>query len=114
MSNSPQAHAADLLKRGYVEIQEFRNLTVGSRVRHCGEQYADAYIHGTGNIERIFQRHNSGFEAKYGPDVELIVKRDKPRFGPDDTHAFVADYHVAIVALADHDAEEHEIERKES
>lgn len=84
---------ADLLKRGYVELQEHNGLKVGTRVRHSGERYSDAIFKGTGNIERIFYKANSSWEQKYGrQDVELIVKRDTPQ--GDSTHRFLADYHV--------------------
>ena len=99
MSSDPQDHAADLLSRGYVEVQKFGNLSVGARVRHGNEQYRDAIIDGTGNIERIFHKDNPAFEESWGPDVELIVKRDKPRFGPDDTHVFLANYHVVTIEM---------------
>ena len=87
--------AADLLAAGSVEVEEFGELRVGSRVRLSGERWTEAQEFGTGAVERIFHKPNSSWERSYGrPDVELIVKRDQPRFGPDDTHAFVADYHV--------------------
>lgn len=92
---SPEEHAADLLDRGYAEVAAAAGLAVGMRVRHGNEQYASAVLHGTGNIERIFHKPDSAWSREWGgPDVELIVKRDKPRFGPNDTHAYVANYHV--------------------
>lgn len=95
---SPDERAADLLRRGYQEVTESDGLSVGDRIRHYNEQYASAYQSGTGTIERIFLRPSPSFERKWGTkDVELIIRRDKPRFGPDDTHAFVANYHVTRV-----------------
>lgn len=99
MSANPECRAADLQRRGYQEVTESGSLHVGDRIRHYNEQYPEAYRSGTGSIERIFHRPSPSFERKWGtPDVELIVKRDKPRFGPDDTHAFVANYHVTAVS----------------
>lgn len=97
MSENAQERAADLVRRGYVEVQEFGKLSVGARIRAGNEQYREALMNGTGNIERIFHKDNPGFEERWGPDVELIVKRDKPRWGPNDTHAFLADYHVVVI-----------------
>ena len=95
---TPQEHAADLLSRGYVEVSEHKDLAVGTRVRHGNETYRLALMDGTGNIERIFHKPDSSWARRWGgDDVELIVKRDKPRFGPNDTHAFVADYHVVPI-----------------
>lgn len=87
--------AAGLLNHGYVEIREFGNLHIGQRVRHVGQQYYEARQNGTAAIERIFQSpRNIGGR----PDVELIVKRDRPEWGPNDTHGYWADYHTVPVA----------------
>lgn len=92
MSLTPESFAEDLLGRGYVEVQEFGELKVGSRVRHTGQRWSDAIWKGTGNIERIFQRDKSSWTQKYGkPDVEVIVKKDAP-----DEYSYLADYHVAL------------------
>lgn len=85
-----EARAAELLGRGYTEVTEAGELFVGQRVRHIGEQYPDAILHGTAVIERIFIKAG-------GKDVELIARRDKPRWGPEDTHGFWANYHTAPV-----------------
>jgi len=82
---------ADMLRRGFVEIQEFGALKPGVRVRHSGQQWPDAYRLGTGSVERIFHKPDSSWEQKYGrPDVELIMKRD------DGTRSMLADYHVRL------------------
>ena len=83
-----QTRAAELLSSGYLEVDQAGELQVGQRVRHAGQQYAEARRFGTAVIERIFQR---------APDIELIVKRDKPEWGPDDTHGYWADYHTVAV-----------------
>lgn len=88
-----EAQAADLLKRGYVEVQEWGELHVGDRVRNTGQRWSEAIAEGTATIERIFHKPDSAWEAKYGrPDVEIIAVRDKPDFGS--THGFWADYHT--------------------
>lgn len=84
--------AEELLSHGYVEIQEAGRLRVGQRVRHAGQQYPEAYRNGTGVIEKIFRSPRIIWGKE---DVELIVKRDKPMWGPDDTHGYWADYHTA-------------------
>jgi len=95
---TPDQRAEDLLRRGYQEITSTDGLNIGDRIRHYNGQYAEAYRSGTGTIERIFYRNNPSFERKWGSkDVEVIVKRDKPKWGPDDTHAYVANYHITGV-----------------
>lgn len=93
-----QEQADSLVGDGFVEVQEFRHLKIGQRVRHVNQQWPEAHAEGTGTIERIFRQPEGQWERTYGrPNVELIVKNDKPRFGPDDTHMFVADYHIEVV-----------------
>ncbi len=87
-------YAADLLARGYIEVQEFRDLLPGSRAKHRNERYSEAYRRGTGFIRRIFRKPNSAWEQSYGrPDIELIFERDDPDRGV----TLLADYHVEIV-----------------
>lgn len=87
---TPEEQAQSLLDRGYVEVQQAAGFSVGDRVRHIGQQYYDARVYGTGNVERIFAKPSL---LRY-PDVELIVKRDKPLWGPTDTHGYWANYHT--------------------
>lgn len=68
-----ERQAADLLRRGYTEVQEWEHLHVGDRVKHVGELYTHEP---TATIERIF--HRQWAARHHTPDVELIVKRDKP------------------------------------
>lgn len=89
--------AADLLSHGSIEVQEFGVLKVGSRVRHSGQRWPEAFTRGTGTIERIFHKPQSRWEQQYGrPDVELIVRRDSPSSYPGDPYMFVADYHIEL------------------
>lgn len=85
-----EARAAELLARGYTEVESAGQFSVGQRVRHVGEQYPDAMWNGTAVIERMFT-------LPEGRDVELIARRDKPRWGPDDSHGFWASYHTAPI-----------------
>jgi hypothetical protein len=87
MSN-PEDWANRLLECGYEEVKHNGLLEVGQRVRHSGEQYSEAYSKGTSVIERIFVREN---------DVEVIIKRDEPRWSPTDTHSQWANYHTIPV-----------------
>jgi hypothetical protein len=84
---TPEKRAQELIDCGYTEVQERGRLRVGARVRHVGQQYPQAR-NGTATIERIFTR---------GVDVELIAKRDKPDWGPNDTHGYWADYHTVVI-----------------
>lgn len=77
-----------LLDCGYSEVSSKGILEVGQRVRHSGEQYSKAYDEGTSVIEHILVR---------GTDVEVIIHRDEPRFGPNDTHSQWANYHTIPV-----------------
>lgn len=90
-------HAGNLLARGYTEVTESQHLSIGARVRQTDEDYDKALRHGTGTIERIFHKPGSAWSQHWGsPDVELIIKRDKPRFVSE--HAFLANYHVTVVS----------------
>lgn len=85
---TPQEHAEDLLNRGYIEVQEWRELHVGDRARHVNQLWAEATT-GTATIKRIFHKPDSPWADKWGrPDVEIILTRDN---GDD---AYWADYHT--------------------
>ena len=92
--STAEGHAADLLARGYIEVEEIARLKVGQRVRHVGEQYYQAVDHGTAILERIF--HHPTRLIQGSADIEVIVKRDKPRWETG-THGFWADYHTVVV-----------------
>lgn len=87
----PEDRAKELLDMGYEEVTEapgpYGALNVGQRVHHVGQQYSEARA-GTATIERIFIRHSRD------NDVEVIAKRDKPIWGPNDTHGYWANYHT--------------------
>lgn len=49
-------------------------IPVGTRVRHIGEQYPEAYLHGTGTVVEV---------VRYYPQdrsYEYLVRCDKPPF----------------------------------
>lgn len=80
---------AELISRGYKQVQQRKHLTVGARVRHVGEQYYEAYENGTGNIYAITVRRET--------DVELVVVRDEPRFSGGSRISGLANYHVEVI-----------------
>lgn len=87
---SPNSHAADLIARGYQEVQEWGAFTVGQRVRHVSHQWAA--LKGSAEVRRIFVHPNSAWSRKYdAPDVELIVRKDGGEPG------FWANYHTIPV-----------------
>ena len=90
---SAESQAQSLLDAGYTEVTEHNEFEVGCRVRHVGEQYSAAMRDGTGVIERIFIRSRRGIVL----DVELIVRRDKPKFSATDTHGYWANYHTVVI-----------------
>lgn len=90
------AYASDLLARGYVEIPDHNGLRPGVRVRHVGEQYPGA-SEGTATVLRVFK---SPRVIQGDPDVELIVKRDKPSFWGED-YGYWADYHTVLAEASE-------------
>ena len=84
-----ERQAASLVRSGYTEATEHGRFRVGCRVRHVGEQYPEARD-GTATIERIFVHEALGH-------MEMIVKRDRPQWGPTDTHGFWANYHTVLI-----------------
>jgi hypothetical protein len=89
----------ELLERGYRPINEHNGLRVGVRVRHCGEQFWQAFQGGTAVIEVLMQRSPSSWEARYGrPDIEMIVRRDDDRVSAGTSrYGGWADYHARLV-----------------
>jgi hypothetical protein len=93
---------AELYKAGYVNLDQFtyqrsgRVLRVGARVRHGGEQYPEAFLHGTGNVVALVHRPNSGWSRQWRmPDIELVVLRDRARFAS--RLSQLAHYHVEVI-----------------
>jgi hypothetical protein len=87
---TPNQQAADLLRRGYIEVQEWGDFKVGQRVRHVSHQWAT--LNGSAEVRRIFHHPDSAWSRKYGaPDVELIVRKDGGDAG------FWANYHTVPV-----------------
>lgn len=93
---------AELHAHGYVDLPEYvyprsgRRLCVGARVRHCGEQWPEALMDGTGHVVALLHKPDSPWSRSYGmPDIELVMVSDRPRF---DRRLFqVAQYHVEVI-----------------
>lgn len=83
------AAIATLVDHGYHRIAEHQGLTTGSRVRHHGEQYVEAFNCGTATVVAVLRRHEG--------DVELIVRRDVPVRADGNPFHQWADYHTAAV-----------------
>ena len=92
-----ETHAADLLERGYEEVQEWGDLHVGDPVHHIGQVFARGRAGGTAAIERIFHHPTSAWAQKYGrADVEIIVRHNEPQDWGEIIieHGYWADYHT--------------------
>lgn len=96
---------AELHTRGYVDLDEHtyprtgKVLQVGARVRHCGEQYWQAYQRGTGNVVALLHKPNSSWSRSYGTaDVELIMLRDTESVAGSRLPQ-VAQYHVGPITV---------------
>ena len=101
MTEAKDKSIQEYLESGYVEVQEFGEFKVGSRVRSKAQLWSEARTHGTGTVEHIFHKERSSWSQKYGkPDVELIIKRDesdiKPGGGP---YMYLGDYHLALAEI---------------
>lgn len=98
---------AELRKHGYVDLDEYvyprsgRRLRVGARVRHGGEQYPEALQYGTGNVVALMHRPDSAWSHSWRmPDIEMVMLRDKPRFG-ESRLSGLAHYHVEVIEEED-------------
>lgn len=92
------AMLAELHARGYQDITEHKQLRVGGRIRHRGQQYPEAYDKGTGFVVALTEKPDSAWSRSWGmPDVELIMLRDKALLDGYSRLASVAHYHVEVV-----------------
>lgn len=92
---------AELAASGYVEKENHNELRGGARIRRRAEQYPEAFDHGTGVVLVVMERPHSSWSQTYGgPDVELIVLKDKPLLTGMSRLAQLANYHVAAVHVA--------------
>jgi hypothetical protein len=91
-----EAMLAELHKRGYRDIPEHRSIAVGTRIRHTGDRWAEAYIDGTGVVVALTEKPGSSWSASWHmPDIELIALWDRP-----DTRGWLsqlAQYHVDVI-----------------
>lgn len=91
---------AELAANGYQDIAAHitarRQLRVGDRIRHIGQQWPEAFDHGTGHIAVLTEKPGSKWSQDHGrPDVELIAVWDKPRLA-NSRISQLADYHVEL------------------
>lgn len=81
---------ADLVMHGYEEVPEAYDVTgrrgrradydwrPGVRVRHIGQQWAEARDKGTATVRVVMHKPNSPWTQTYGQaDIEIIVVRDR-------------------------------------
>lgn len=66
-----------LVEDGYTVVDEYNGFRTGRRVRNRGEQYPEAFEHGTAVIFAVLRRQGSNWELTYRrADVEIVVVRD--------------------------------------
>lgn len=89
---------AALRERGYVDREAFNELKPGTRIRHRGHQWPDAYREGTGNVVAITEKPESAWSQSWGaPDVEMVVAYDEPTLPGMSRLVTLAQYHVSAV-----------------
>lgn len=95
MNTEEEKMLARLREGGWTEIPEFDQLRPGVRIRHSGQQWAEAVLKGTGVILHITEKMDSEWARNWGQrDIEMIVRWDEPRFGQELSH--LAQYHVDV------------------
>lgn len=84
---------------GYVDIEQHGDLRPGTRIRHAGQRWPEAYEHGTGVVLALTERPNSAWSLSWGrPDIEMVVLWDRP-WPLDSRLSQLAQYHVAVVPV---------------
>lgn len=63
-----------LVDVGYRHIAAYRDIRVGSRVRHLRDQYSEACERGTATVLAVLAYHDR--------DVEIVVMKDMKVLGP--------------------------------
>ena len=92
----------ELRERGYQDITEHGDLRVGARIRHRGQQFTEAFRHGTGYVVALMEKPDSAWSRTYRmPDIELVVVFDKPALLSSSRLSQLAQYHVSVVEVAD-------------
>lgn len=85
---------ADLVCRGYQEIEAIDGIRSGSRVRHIGEQFGSALTNGTADVVAVMEKSPSSWSQKYTQrDIEVVVYRTDKR----PTATIWAHYQVVVV-----------------
>lgn len=89
---------AGLHERGYTDRERFNELTPGSRVRHRGHRWPQAYTDGSGVVVAITERDPSSWSQSWGvPDIEMVVAFDEPTLPGMSRLTTLAQYHVEVV-----------------
>lgn len=84
-----ESQLTELTANGYKIQDSVGDLAPGVRIRHIGQQYPEAHVHGTGVIVAVVMRRE--------PDVELVVAYDEPRFEGASRVTVLANYHVHLI-----------------
>lgn len=91
------AMRAELAGAGYRDA-EHPSVAPGHRIRHRAEQWPEAWDLGTGVVLAVMERPDSAWSQSWGgPDIELIVLKDRPLFEGSSRLSQLANYHVAVV-----------------
>jgi hypothetical protein len=78
---------ADNRGHGWLPVDSAKKYGAGVHIRHIGQQWAEAYWHGTGVIVAVLKRND---------EIELIVAYDKPRFEGGSRITQLGSYHVDL------------------
>lgn len=86
----------ELHAHGYRDVERHGQLAPGTRIRHIGHQWDEAYTDGTGMVVAVTEKPDSPWSVSWRmPDVELVAVWDRPTFGT--RLAQLAQYHVIAV-----------------
>jgi hypothetical protein len=90
-----------LHEHGYQDLALYgAELRVGTRIRHRGQQYPEAYDHGTGYVVALTEKRESAWSETYRmDDVELVAVFDEPFVFSRVSQ--LAHYHVSVVSTSD-------------
>lgn len=94
------AMVKELINHGYQEITGHGRLKVGTRIRHQGHQWTEAFRDGTGIVAALTERPDSPWSMSWNmPDIELIALWDKPQGLIPSRLSGVAQYHVDVIEV---------------
>jgi hypothetical protein len=90
------AMLAELHERGYQDIPEHGPIAVGTRIRHRGDCWPEAYTNGTGVVVGLTEKPDSAWSVSWHmPDIELIALWDRP--GIRGCLSQLAQYHIDVI-----------------